>query len=262
MFFPFQNKRMVFFNPMSLAKYKAPVAGYLSYKGYKGYKPRVSSSYSYGNSSTVNRRVKRKRYAPNSLSERIRKEMPAKHFQTVDSTLTQNTLHNVTYVHSPTMNIAKGTSDNQRVGDKIHLEAIKFKMLFHDETLNVNATFVKLIIGYIDTDTFTSTGFQTGGDYSYGNGVAFSTNNITNPKKFTEIANYTIKMPHLVDGSKSGEVIEETLMLKKDFVYETNQVYGKDRNLVLIVTTSVVGGTPATTSTGNVFLTYDLIYKD
>lgn len=252
---------------MSYSGLKGATAGYMAYQGYRrnpsySRASKRTASTSYSGNTGVNRRVRRKRYGGNSFANKVRKLLPAKHFQTLDSTLEQTMTHNTTYVHSPTMNIAKGTDDNDRVGDKIHLEAIKVKFLFHDASTNVNATFAKLIVGYLDTDTFTSTGWQTGGSYSYGNGVSFGVLDIVDPKKFTEVANYTIKLPHLVDGSETAEIIEETLMLKKDFVYETNQVYGKEKNLVFLIVSSVIGGTGGSTITGKGFLTYDLIFKD
>lgn len=214
--------------------------------------------------SAVNAKKRGRRYGSGrSLKDKIRQLEPAKHFQTTDTTLGQTLTHNVAYVHSPTMNILKGTSDNQRVGDTIYLEAIKFKLLAYDSPSINQPVFYQVVFGYIDVDTLTNVGWQgaTTSDFTYSNGLTYGVMDIVDPKKITTIAEYTIKLPHVVEGSSTAELLEDTIQLKTRFVYETANQFGKYKNLVCYIKGIMIGGTPSLLI-GDVLLTYDLIYKD
>lgn len=256
----FQNMP-TFYKPR-MAKATLGMVG-AAYQRYRGYPAAATAVHRSAGLNTVNsRKYKRQRGSGNSLAAKIRNTRPAKHFLTADTTLAQTLTQGTSYVHSPTMNIAKGTADNQRIGDSVYLEALKFKILAYDDTAITQPVIYQIVFGYIDDDTFNATGWQTGSGYTFGNGTTYGVMSIPDPKKFTSLAEYTIRLPHVLANSETAEVLEDTIQLKKSFTYETGQAYGKDRNLVCFIKGITIGGTTGSTIVGDIILTYDLIFKD
>ena len=199
----------------------------------------------------------------NNLVTKIRDMETAQHLLGVDGTISQNMIHNDAYVHCPTSLIALGTSNNGRTGDEIYLNAIKFRINYADATANASGILLRVWIGYANTQT-TSANFSayTLTDTMFATGTFYSTGSIVDPKRFTCLYDSTTEINNTIAAERSVVSIVDTVQLNKPFPYESGTVYGKDRNLLIIVTGSIVGGAAGVTAIGTVLLSYDLVFKN
>lgn len=199
----------------------------------------------------------------NNIVTQIRGMETAQHLLGDDNVVSQNILHGDFYAHSPTTLIALGTGNSKRTGDEIYLNALKFRINFSDSTAITNGVLLRVWIGYTNTQT-TATNFAsyTGTDSMFSTGTFYSTGSIVDPKRFTCLYDSTSEINNTVAGTNSVLSIADTVQLNKPFPYETGSVYGKEKNLIVIVTGTTIGGTISTTVLGQILLSYDLIFKN
>lgn len=210
---------------------------------------------------TGNKKVKRKPRRVNTLQKKILAIQPAKH-RTVSTnpTVGQNDI----LVASPTTAVVQGTAIGDRLGDAIHLEALKLNGIFYSATAS-NAYHFRIMVGYSGEEYSGST-FATGKLSEaelFFTGSAQYVQSIVNPKAFTVLYDEIFDINSQVTDAKSSVSFNQTIPLKKLFSYQSGGgIFGKDKNLYIVVTGVGADVTPSGTTVGQLVLTYDLIFKD
>lgn len=185
----------------------------------------------------------------------------------------QNVVYALTFMDQ----VPQGVANNNRVGDTVHIDAIKYNFTVNGlyGSSVYDKTFRLLLIKKdIQTNTaglFNSSVFTLAdlamrdsitGSYS---GATYSPNAILDPKKVTVLHDETISLHAPYDGS-INEIVQKTISgtirLDQKYVYQTSQTYGKDYNLYWVVMSSIPVGAYATPVTGSCFLNTDLIFKN
>lgn len=215
-------------------------------------------------SETETKMKKRKVGRSTTFKDKMLKQVEAKHW-------TNNTLnsmsHQTLYVHNPTYNVVQGTSINTRVGDKIYLSAIKFKGSFQAPATSGAYTF-RIIIGYSGEEFPTGTTFTSGGIldteiFHPSTSNNWTTNGVINPKAFTMLYDERIDLNSFTTDTAEVRSLSTTVQLDKDFPYQSGgSRFGKFKNLTIVITSNVAGGSAGVSPSGTWVMGYDLIYKD
>lgn len=217
----------------------------------------------FGSLTTTKR--KKKRLVGSSFKAKLYKTLPAKHYTTADSfAMTHNTL----YTCIPSEGIVQGTGNTQRDGDKIHIEAIKLKGTMQAATAS-NAYSYRILVGFSGEELSTA---SIESKFVSGLGVTelflpttatfWNPNGIVNPKAFTLLYDTTIDINSQIASSADLSSFATTVPINMDFPYQaTGSVFGKFKNLCVVVTGSVAGGTSGVTSVGAGVISMDLIFK-
>lgn len=235
-------------------------------------RPRYQTSYS-GTHKSYNRTARGyrgstsyKKYQPatkSSLHKMILADTPAKHY---GNSIIKALLHNDVYTCTPSTGIVQGTSNTTRIGDHVDLQAIKIKGFFQTPTLQTAFFSYRIMVGWTGEEFNLPTSLAAGlgiGEWAVPNTTSnWIVNGINNPKAFTVLYDQTVDVNSLITTTPDGLSYQFTVPLHKKFDYQADgSVYGKDRNLCILVMSSVNGGTLSTTSTGQTVMAYDLIYK-
>lgn len=252
---------MVMFNRPSL---KAAAATILAASNY-GTSTSTKTARSRTQTQTITKR-KKKMGRSNTLKKKMLAIKPAFHDSVQDSDLAVAHKHNTIYTFSPTQAITQGTGNDGRIGDKIYLEALKFKGVYHSDAAT-GAYTLRLLIGYSSEEYNAATGFVSGAaiaDFFLPNtGSTFRTSSIVNPKAFTTIYDSTIEVNSNIANTQEIKNFEDAIQLQKDFSYQSSaSQYGKSMNLYVVIMSSVLGGTTGVTNSGATIMTYDLIFKN
>jgi len=214
-------------------------------------------------------KVNKKRKRPTkgiSLKKAIMNTLPAKHFTAEDSF---NMTHNTLYTCVPTMGVTQGTTNSQREGDRIRLLALKLKATLQSAS-TANSYTYRVIVGYSGEEWITAnlgTKFVAGAGatelYLPTTSTNWMASGIINPKAFTCLYDRTIDINSQITATVDGFSFADTIQLDSDFSYQsTGSVYGKTRNLCVIVSGSVAGGVAGVTASGAMIPSLDLIFKD
>lgn len=212
--------------------------------------------------------TKRRKKAPraNTFKQKMLATKPAFHDSVSDSDLQVAHKHNTIYAFSPTQAITQGTANDNRIGDRVYLEAIKIKGLYHSDSAT-GAYTMRILVGYSSEEynaaTVFITGFAITDIFLPNTGSSFRTSSMVNPKAFTTLYDSTIEVNSNIANTQEVKNFEDIIYLKKDFSYQSSgSQYGKDQNLYVIVCSTVLGGTTGVTNAGATFMTYDLIFKN
>ena len=228
--------------------------------------PRISTKTARSRTETQTTTKRKKRaLKSNSLKKQMLSMKPAFHDTVSDNTLTTTLAHNNMYVTSPTQAVGQGTDNTSRIGDEIYLEAMKFRATIH--TPDTTGGFVyRIIVGYSGEEINCPTSFTSIAQaeiFLPGTGDKFRTNGINNPKAFTVLYDSTIDFNSLVANTQEVRTVEDTIQLKTKFPYQASgSQYGKNRNLYVAVMGIKIGGITGVTTTGDVFINCDLIFKN
>ena len=173
-------------------------------------------------------------------------------------------LHNTAYTTPMTQSIVTGSGDGNRIGDEIFLKFLKIRMTINSGSASGAYTH-RTIIGFsnVQNNTGAST---TAGIYSaavHAGTAAFIVDGIINPKNFTAIYDETFDIPSEIPATNNVHSVERVLPLERKFQYQTaGSVYGKLNNLYFIHLSTVIGGTTATSVTGQYDLSWALGFVD
>lgn len=207
--------------------------------------------------------VKRRKTTYKTVAKAVMKMEPAKHW--TGSINVGSMTHSSIYTWNALGGITQGTTYAQRDGDAIYLEALKLKGFFQTTT-STNAFTYRIMIGWTGSE-------PSGCDATFGTGMttdiwlpttnsSWAPNGIINAKNFTCIADRTFDVPSIVASVVDLASFEMVIPLKQKFVYKKSaDSYGKFKNLVVVVTSGIVGGSAGTTVSGATYMGYDLIFK-
>lgn len=216
---------------------------------------------SYGSNSYGKKR--RPQASRNSLAYQIRSMEAVKHYVKSDGTLNQTMIMNQVYLHQPTQQVSQGDTNSNRDGDNIYLNALKTRFMFHDLAAITDGVTYRLLVGWTDIASSVS-GFTaaTASDYFLPSAGTYFSNYIVDPKKLTVILDKTYDQNTLITGVRPVQTDAINIQLDKAFTYQTGDTRGKGKNLTVLVVAQVVGGTAGTTQVGNVYMGYDLIFRN
>lgn len=207
---------------------------------------------------------KRRNYSNGpSLHTMILKEMPAKHYE--NSIIQSSLLHNGIYSCTPSTGVVQGSANTQRIGDSIQMVAIKIRGFVQSNSAS-NAYQYRMIVGWSGEEFSLATSFSAGlgsTEVFLPNSVSnWIPNGIINPKAFTVLADSTIVLNSQIASVSDLEAFNFTVPINQKFDYQAaSSVYGKTKNLYILVIPAVVGGVTASTGCGQIVLAYDLIFK-
>lgn len=176
--------------------------------------------------------------------------------------------HNTIYTLNLTGNINKGDDEDNRTGETIHLEALKFRVHFTSvsgQVTNGNRpkTFRVMIVKH--------DGDHLGGFDVFGGGLGSTdlfqgnTNPVfewPNPKNVTVLYDNKVKITPVINTEQYEKECSDILKLNTPFTYKSDQNYGKTWNLYLVIMGYEPSGTTGTTTIGRAYFHGDLIFKD
>lgn len=257
---------------MSLTKYSYGTSPYFAGKlmagsmfAKYGYPPIVRPSSIYPSRATGVSLVRRRKIyrKKRTFRNQMLKNVPANHYTGEAST---NLFHNTLYTFVPTTGIVQGTTNQTRVGDSIELAALKLKGFFQSTT-SPNCFTYRIIVGFTGEEyNFPTTfgiGLTTTELYQPNTFTSWFPNGVINPKAFTVLYDQVIDSNSQISGSPDINSYECTIPINQHFPYQSQgSIYGKTKNLVVIVMGAVQGGTAGTTAAGAAYCGYDLIFKD
>lgn len=211
---------------------------------------------------TLTKRRKRRYGKGMSISKRIVAAMPAKHF--LLSTASGLSKGATILTWSPTQSVIRGTADNQRIGDTITLCSLKWNGIFNSNTVS-NSYSYRMLIGFTGEEFSAATfltNYTTGELFQSGTVAALKSNGIVNPKAFTVLHDEKFTISSNLAGVVDVLPVAGTLSLKNQkFFYQSDgSVYGKTKNLVVILIGDEVV-TSAATDAGGASISFDFCFK-
>jgi len=198
-----------------------------------------------------------------SLKKTIRATQPAKHCPINDATATLT--HNTLLTLGPSQFISVGSGRDQRIGDAIHTLALKINGIVTSVAGSTASTQFRIITLWSGEEYTSAANFASGlgnSEIFVNSGLAWQPNAITNPKAVTVLDDRTIVLNNSITGVADLESFNYTVPCDTDFDYQTaTSVFGKNRNLYVVVVGSIVGGISGTTPAGSATISMDLIFK-
>lgn len=242
----------------------APYANQLGTMVYSGIKAPQRQRYATSNTRTLTTTKRKRKQLTSSIKRVISSEKPAKHrsFYTAVAMT-----HNQIYSMSPTEVVTQGDTNEDRDGDQIELCALKLKGSFFAPT-TANGYSYRIIVGYSGEEypvngSLTVSGLVDAEIFLPNTGSGHRTNGLINPKAFTCLHDETIDVNSLLDTVSDvySYYVEVPLNNHKFYYQATQSIYGKTRNLYVVVISTATGGTLGITNSGAVQMSTDLIFK-
>lgn len=233
---------------------------------YSGTK-RTQSQLAPSNSTTMVSKKRQRKGSRSSFKAKIQAMAPAKHYTTADNqTAVVGATHNTIYTCNLTAGVAVGTADNQRIGDSIQLCALKLNGLLSSNGAITASCQFRVIVGWSGEEynlpATLGAGLTSGELFEGTTGVAWKNTGIINPKAFTVLDDRVYTLNNSISLVSDIQEIAYTIPVSTDFHYQaTGSVYGKTRNLYLVVIGCTLNGVAGVTSAGSVAISTDLIYK-
>uniref|UniRef100_UPI0040484130 hypothetical protein n=1 Tax=Mariniflexile sp. TaxID=1979402 RepID=UPI0040484130 len=205
-----------------------------------------------------------------SFKQAMLKNESAKHWTVEDRYIGGVLLQNVLYSFSPSQGVVQGTTNSTRIGDKIHLAALKLKGQILSQATS-GAYSGRVIVGFSGNEVpagaatlaSTATGLTYGQVFLPLTGYTSWSTAIVNPKAFTVLYDQTFDINSQITGTQDVLSFSETIPINQDFNYESaGAVYGKFKNLYIIMVSDVAGGATAFTSACSMYISADLIFKE
>jgi len=205
---------------------------------------------------------RRKLSRSNSFHALAVKEMPAKHFCNSSAT---NLLHGTYNTVIPTAGIVQGISNTTRIADHVQLCAIKIKGCFQSSASAAGYSY-RILVGFTGEEynlpTLLGSGLGSTELMIANSDANWVANGIINPKAFTVLHDSTYDINSQIAAVADIASFAMTVPLNTKFDYQANgSIYGKTKNLAVVVVGNQIGGVTGTTITGQVILSYDLIFK-
>jgi len=226
---------------------------------------RTRTGFRYGGSKSQTITKRKRKYGSRtfSLKRAIDNTRPAKHCPFTD--IGVSTTHNTIYTWGPSQTIAKGTGDDQRIGDHVQLEALKLHYKVESNAAFDSAVQYRIITLWsgeeFNVPVTLGSGLSASELFVTGSS-AWQVLGVCNPKAVTVLDDRTINLNNSITGVSDLESNFYTVQLGQKLDYQTaGSIYGKNRNLYVVVIGSIDGGTTGTTVTGNILFNADLIFK-
>lgn len=215
-----------------------------------------------GLTTVSSRRMRRKRnMLVKSFKSKVKSINPAKHLSNSTGVTINNT---EIYTLNFTSQIVEGTSNAQRLGDSVYLEALKLEGFFQSATA-ANCYRFRLLVGYSGEEYVPST-LQTGNlvanQLFLPNTITTPSLGIINPKAFTVLYDEVHDLNSQVVDYRTIGSFRCTIPLKQQFPYQAQgSLLGKLKNLYAVVI-AYAADVAVSVPIGSAVMSYDLIFKD
>lgn len=215
-----------------------------------------------GGLTTVSRsRTRRKRALVKSFKSKVKSINPAKHLSNSTGVTINNT---EIYTLNFTSQIIQGTTNAQRLGDSVYLEALKLEGFFQSAT-DPNCYRFRLMIGYSGEEygpAVLQNGNLTASELFLPNTVTTPTLGVVNPKAFTLLYDEVHDLNSQVTDYRTIGSFRATIPLKQQFPYQApGSAFGKTKNLYCVVV-AYAADVAVSVPIGSAVMSYDLIFKD
>jgi len=210
----------------------------------------------------VKRKKKPLRGYRNSFAARVRNLGSYKHNTQSDATVTSALTHNSIYTTSLTTKIDAGDGIGQRDGDAIFINAVKIQGAVHSAAAVTGANMIRILILWSgeEYNVTASTSGLTTSEIFHAGASALVSNGMINSKACTVIYDETVDINSLLTTTAECKTIYASVPINQKFNYQAGaSVYGKIKNLYLVVIGSIVGGSG---SVGNFLLNTDVIFQN
>jgi len=176
--------------------------------------------------------------------------------------------HSSFYAHAMTQGITQGLTIEDRIGDEIFLNAIRFNVfLTAPGTAGAYSYRIMLVWSgeeFNNTSTLVTTSLSAGEVMlpGYSSGSAYLA--IVNRKAVTVLWDRIVDINSNVSATSDVTTVSGTLNLKNQrFAYQSaGSIYGKTKNLYFIAIPNVANGTTGTTGCGAIGITYSIDFRD
>lgn len=215
------------------------------------------------NSYTTTRTKRRRPKGRQSIKKLMASVLPGK--QNTNQLVSGVMKHSTLYTVNVTAMISQGNTNSTRIGDSIILNALKLNGAYFSHTTAGAYTF-RILVGY-SGEEYSNTTFGSGLGASeiflpstFGN---FAGCGIVNPRAFSVVFDKKIDINSQIAGVVDLSSFTDTISLNGvNFDYQANgSAYGKVKNLYMVIVADVAGGTPATTDSGTMIVSTDLVFK-
>lgn len=245
--------------------FKPGIAGAakLMYGAYSGFKTNTGMK-GYRSFTRTKTKYRRRPAKTFSMKKYVLSAAPAKHLPLNDITVVPT--HSTIYSLSPTQTIARGVNNDQRIGDSVHLLSLKVSGFFRSQVINSKACHYRMMVLWSGEEYSCPTSWTTPAltttEIFINNGTAWTPNNIVNPKAVTVLDDREITLNNSITGVADLESFNYSVPLNCDFDYQAaGSVYGKTRNLYVVLTCATIDGVLATDQVGTVSVCFDLVFK-
>jgi len=242
----------------------APPANMLGSYVYDRLRSNQRSNQRPGTSRTVTSNKRKRKQLTSSIKQVITNEKPAKHRTFFDS---EALTHNTIYTLSPTQAVVQGDTNENRDGDQIQVCALKLKGSFYAPA-TANGYSYRFLVGYSGEEysvaaAFSASGLVDAEIFLPVTSGGHRTNGIINPKAFTVLHDETIDVNSLLTSVQDVYSYQMLVSLNDaKFPYQSSgSIYGKTRNLYVVVIGCAIGGSTGITDAGVIHLSADLIFK-
>lgn len=173
--------------------------------------------------------------------------------------------HNTVYTLNLTAAITQGTTNANRQGDQIYLQRCVLKGYVASDPASGAYSYRVLVLWSpveINPGTLGS-GLGYSDIFLPSTGVTSLVNGIINPKAVTVIYDNTIDINSQIAATSDISSMMNSIGIYQNFDYKADgNVYGKKKNLYLIVIGTVVGGSGGTTAVGGSAIATDITFKN
>jgi len=218
-----------------------------------------------GSNRVYTSRVARRIGSSRSFAARVRSLSSYHHNNIADSSNNTNMTHNSIYTTSITPKVGQGDSNAARNGDAIQLISLRVKGYISSDS-NAGAFGYRILVGY-HTKQFnvlaSTSGLSATDIFLPSSGASWQPGAIINPKAFTCLYDSSVDINSAIASTVDLAQLDFKVPLSGKFEYISDgSVYGKTRNLYMIVIGGKHGGTAGVTSAGFFSLNTDLIFQD
>ena len=243
-----------------------PYAG-AAYVGTRAMSRRLSANPTFAGKGSAGSTVMRRRPAKSrkTFAKRVRSLAPYKHNTLNDTTNQTAMTHGTIYTTNLTSKVGQGTTNTDRIGDFIHPVSLKCRGVINTPA-TTGAFEYRILVGYSGEEynvSASNAGLITSEIFLPSTGAGFTTNAIVNPKAFTCLYDEVVDINSLVATASDLKSVAFTVPLAGKFPYQsTGSVFGKVKNLYMVVIGNVIGGVVGTTATGTYLFNTDLVFQD
>jgi len=201
-----------------------------------------------------------------SFAAKVRSLAPYKHHTVNDSVASQQSMtHNTVYTTSLTQKISQGDDNVSRDGDAIVIAGIKVQGSV--VTAAASGAYMFRVMLCFSGEEYNVSGSSSGLGpteiFLPSNGSSFLANACVNPKAVTVLHDELVDINSLIASTRDLKNVAFKVNLNQKFPYQaTASIYGKVKNLYLVVVGSVVGGTAGTTDVGQHFFNVDIVFQN
>lgn len=199
-----------------------------------------------------------------TLKAMMLKNINDHHYTIADNDAIISTTCNTFFTRNVTAGVVQGTNNVTRLGDSIYLDHLILSGNFTTPS-TAGAYKFRIITLWSGEETNPAnfgTGLSAGQIMLPTTGANDTTNSIINPKAVTVLDDYVVDINSTISGVRDVSSFYRKIRLSQNFLYQdAGSVYGKFKNLYVVVIGSVIGGTNGVTASGDIFTAMDLVFK-